>query len=201
MTEEVQQRIFEPFYTTKFTGRGLGLSAVRGIVKGHRGLLRVRSKAGCGTCFTVALPAQAVEKKAEEPVNQVASIRNTGIVLFVEDEPLLQQLGQKMLKTLGLNSLVAGDGIEAVRMYKERGHEISVVMLDMTMPYMNGEETYHELRKIDPNVTVILASGYTESELHERFTNCPIAGFMHKPYNLSTMREALRKVLNRSRET
>jgi len=200
MSEEVLQRIFEPFFTTKFTGRGLGLSAVLGIVKGHKGFLRVKSRPGYGTCFTIGLPAHESRRVAEPAAADTANVKPTGLILFVEDEPLLQQLGTKMLTSLGLKSIVASDGNEAVRLYQQRKSEISVIMLDMTMPYMNGEEAYRELRKIDPNVVVILASGFTESEINERFDGCPLAGFLQKPYTLATLKAALGKALRQTEQ-
>jgi len=193
MDEATQQRIFEPFFTTKFTGRGLGMSAVLGIVRGHRGALDIRSRSGEGTTFRVFLPA-AVGEVAGEPLpalnGTLDSQLGEGAVLLVDDEKAVRELGTRMLGRLGLQVVAARDGAEALSVYARRGTEIDFVLLDLTMPEMDGEETYRRLREIDPGVRVILCSGYSESEIENRFTERP-AGFLQKPYTMEQLRTRL----------
>ena len=198
MDEETQERIFEPFYTTKSTGRGLGLAAVQGIVRGHRGVLTVRSELGRGTTFTIMLPALPAEAGARLPktADKADDWQSQGTVLVVDDEEIIRNLSADMLKRLGLQSLLAADGRQALQIYYEHLGEISLVLLDLTMPEMDGEETLRELRLLDPHVPVVLSSGYTEQEVTSRFADLRVAGFLQKPYTLGLLRQQLREALS-----
>ena len=197
MTPETQERIFEPFFTTKFTGRGLGLSAVLGIVRGHKGALRVYSEPGKGTTFKIILPAgQAAIPASDEAGNfRTESWRGEGTVLLVDDEDDIRALGAHVLSSLGFTALTAADGREAVSTYAEHRDEITLVVLDLTMPYMDGKETLRELRLVDPDVRVLMASGYTEADISALFADKGPTGFLRKPYGLAELREKLRAAL------
>ncbi len=196
MNAEVQRRIFEPFFTTKFTGRGLGLSAVLGIVRGHNGALQVESQLGKGTTFRLLFPAvQADAVLVRKESTQSDHWKGKGRVLLVDDEQDVRTLGQKMLERLGFEVAVAANGFEALEIYKQRPGQFVLVLLDLTMPYLNGEETFRELCQIDPQVKVILSSGYSESEVASRFAGERLAGFIQKPYSLQELRQRLREVL------
>jgi len=200
MDPETLGRIFEPFYTTKFTGRGLGLSAVLGIVRGHNGAIIASSEAGKGTTFRVLFPADEAAMAADGGVDAgpAPAWKGTGCVLLADDEESVRSMTRQMLERLGLSVVTAGDGRDAVELYRERGKDIDVVILDLTMPRMNGEETFRELRAINPDVRVVLSSGYTETEIETRFAGKGIAGFIQKPYNLATLRNHLRPFLPQS---
>ncbi|MHC1743633.1 MAG: response regulator [Syntrophobacteraceae bacterium] len=196
MDKETQARIFEPFFTTKFTGRGLGMSAVLGIVRGHRGALKVYSEPGKGTTFRLLFPAsfQEGEALAVDAVESGEEWCGSGTVLLVDDEETILGIGRLMLERLGFSVITAVDGKEAVEIYRFRSKEIAMVLLDLTMPRMNGEDAFRELRRIDPGVRVILSSGYSEQEIAARFAGKGLAGFIQKPYQLERLRDALKGI-------
>ena len=193
MDKETQSRLFEPFFTTKFTGRGLGMAAVLGIVRGHKGALKVYSELGKGTTFKALFPAVTEEsavngKKAEEAGSDW---KGAGTILLVDDEQTIRALGKLMLEKLGFVVVTAEDGRQACEIYGRQKERINLVLLDMTMPHMNGEEAFRELRRINPAVKVVISSGYTESEIISRFAGKGVAGFVQKPYTLAVLRERL----------
>jgi two-component system cell cycle sensor histidine kinase/response regulator CckA len=197
MDLETRRRIFEPFFTTKFTGRGLGLSAVLGIVRGHHGALQVISALGRGTTFKVLFPAAPpVGPQAAPPTrSSLGAWQGMGTVLLVDDEDSVRTLGARMLERIGFQALVASDGQEALELYQVRQEEIVLVLLDLTMPYMDGEEAFRHLRRLDPQVRVVMTSGYTEIEMAPRFTGQRLCGFLQKPYTLEALTQCLREVL------
>lgn len=198
MEEDIQHRIFEPFFTTKFTGRGLGLSAVLGIVRGHQGTLKVYSEPGRGTTFKVLFPALPDEKASltHSSDHVSADWKGTGTILLVDDEESVRTLGVRMLERIGFTVVSAMDGHEAIDIYREQRDDIVLVLLDLTMPYMDGEETFRELRRIDPTVRVVMSSGYTESEIAPRFAGKRLSGFLQKPYALNELTKCLRYALS-----
>lgn len=198
MDQETQQRIFEPFFTTKFAGRGLGLSAVVGIVRSHHGAIRVYSEVGHGTSFKVLFPAISDSTPKQDPAKAGVggeSWRGKGTVLVVDDEDYVRAISCRMLNSLGLRTITAVDGRNAVEIYRNRRSEIDLVLLDMTMPNMNGAEAFSELKQIDPDACVVLASGYSEIDIASRFAGKGIGGFLQKPYTLHKLRKIISPLL------
>ncbi|MCR4316701.1 MAG: PAS domain-containing protein [Planctomycetes bacterium] len=199
MEDEVRSRVFDPFFSTKFAGRGLGMSAVSGIVRGHRGAIRIVSAPGSGSSFRVLFP---------ESANQNATIEHeileappddwkcSGTILIVDDEESVRRLASQMAEKLGLEVVVANNGRDALGIYVERRDSISLVLLDMTMPGMDGEETFRELRKLDPGVKVILSSGYNEQDARSKFAGPGSFAFVHKPYTYSELGAAIKTALS-----
>ncbi|HTL98389.1 MAG TPA: PAS domain S-box protein [Holophagaceae bacterium] len=194
MSPETQLRIFEPFFTTKAAGRGLGLSAMLGILKGHRAGLRIQSAPGQGTTIRIFLPARS-GLRAEEP-SQAAplTLRPAGAVLVVDDEPEIRMGAAEIFKILGFPAVLeAADGEEAVEIFKARGSEISLVFMDLTMPRMNGRDAFRALRALDPGVRVILTSGYNEEAVADE-DDRPTA-FLQKPYRMRQLRDTVMAAL------
>lgn len=183
MTEDTQKRMFEPFYTTKFTGRGLGLSAVLGILRAHGGTFQLLSKPGIGTTFKVYFPLPAAPDVVEAAkVDSLASVKGNGTILLVDDEEPLIKIGTALLKAMGFSVISASNGNEAIKAFSTHKNLINLVLLDMFMPGMGGEEAYHELRKIDKTVPIIICSGYDAESAEEITMADDRSAFLHKPY-------------------
>jgi CheY-like chemotaxis protein len=180
MDAETVDRIFEPFFTTKFTGRGLGLAAVLGVVRGHRGALSVESAPGHGTVFRLLFAPSAQPTFAGAPTQTSAA--RTATVLIVDDEEAVREMIGEVLENEGFEVLRAEDGSRGVALFREGRDRIDVVLLDLSMPGLSGEETFRQLREIDPGVRVILSSGYDRDEARGRFGTARPAGFIQKPY-------------------
>ncbi len=190
MDEEVQRRIFDPFFTTKFAGRGLGLSAVHGILTGHRGYIRLESTPGIGTTFRLYFPVANREAPAK-PSQARKAVRGSGTVLIVDDEDTVRNFARIALQNRGYKVLLAENGEHGLEIFREAGDSIDLVILDFTMPVMNGEEMYEKLRAIPTDVPVILSSGFTQVMAAERFRGKGLAGFLGKPYGIGQLSEAV----------
>jgi PAS domain S-box-containing protein len=196
MPPEVKARIFEPFYTTKFAGHGLGLAAVLGIVRSHRGTIKVYSEAGRGSTFKLLFPALDEKAANQAPTADPASNwRGAGLALVVDDEETVRAVAARTLESLGFTPLTANDGCDGVRIFREHSAALRVVLLDLTMPHMNGEETFRELSRIDPRVPVLLMSGFTENDTIDRFAGKGLAGFIQKPFDRKRLQTKLHAVL------
>jgi len=185
MPPDVQQRIFEPFYTTeKGKGTGLGLSTVYGIIKHHKGVLEVESEVGRGSIFRVYLPLSSsrLEKAAEETSVSRSAQGQGETILVVDDEPLLLALLAEVLTSRGYHVLSARNGLEAVEIYRRERERIQLVLLDVVMPGMGGVEAFGKLKKINPDVKVIVCSGYAQDSAVREIVRNGAVGFMAKPY-------------------
>jgi len=195
--KDTQERIFEPFFTTKEMGRGtgLGLASVYGIIKSHGGYINVYSEAEIGTTFTIYLPASGkkVPQEKREPIATVS--KGSGTILLIDDEEMIIKVGAELLQELGYKVLVARSGQGAIKLYKKNADKIDLVIMDMIMPGMGGGETFDHLKKINPDIKVLLSSGYSingqASEILER--GCD--GFIQKPFNINQLSEKIQRII------
>jgi two-component system cell cycle sensor histidine kinase/response regulator CckA len=198
MDKKTMQRIFDPFFTTKEMGRGtgLGLASAYGIIKGHGGYIDVESKKGRGSTFSMFFPAS--EKRGRIAVKAAEQfIKGTGTILLVDDEEVILEVGQELLEAMGYRVLIAKDGKGAIEVYKRNRDDIDIVLLDMVMPNMGGGEAYDRMKEINPDIKVLLSSGYgingQATEILER--GCD--GFIQKPFSVMDLSQKLRQILDR----
>ncbi len=197
MEPETLERIFDPFFTTKFTGRGLGLSAVLGIVRGHHGAIQVKSTPEKGTTFRLTFPLseRRPEVVASDPTQ--AELHGEGLILIVDDEPQVRQVAKGSLDHAGFEVLEAEDGLIALELFQQHRARIRAILLDLTMPHMDGHEVKRRLRTLDPEVPIVLTSGYSATEAEDSIQG-PKDRFIQKPYRpkelIALVIEAARKV-------
>ena len=200
ISEADKERMFEPFFTTKASGRGLGMSALLGIIRGHHGTLKVYTEKGKGTSIKVLLPASEAVIADNDRAEKERVCAHGETVLVTDDEPMLREVAESMLKSADFNVITAADGQECIEKYLENKDRIAVVLLDMMMPVMNGEETFQRLRLINPNVKVILCSGYNEQDATQKFTGKGLAGFLQKPYSMELLYSTIFDIISRDKE-
>ncbi len=205
MDEETQRRIFEPFYTTKFTGRGLGMSSVMGIIKSHNGAILLISKPGSGSTFKVLLPIftgenDAILSELSDAVPSKSHSDIEGAVLVVDDEERVREVCKGYLSSMGLRTLCAADGREAVEIFSRHMHDISLVILDLTMPHMDGVGvmTLHELRLLQPDVKVIINSGHATQSAARNFITDKPDDFIQKPFQMQEIQEKITRIFHGS---
>ncbi|MEW5985396.1 MAG: response regulator [Chloroflexota bacterium] len=198
MDTKTLTRIFDPFFTTKPNGRGLGLSAVLGIVRGHKGGLEVRSQPGRGTIFRLLFPAhQSAFVPPPPSPNSQGQALMPGLILVIDDEPLVREAITDVLELDGLEVITAADGASGLTLYREQQNEIDLVLLDLSMPGMNGQQTFEELCKVNPAVQVIVSSGYAKEEASRHFVKPGPAAFCQKPYRAEELTALVRQCLAR----
>jgi CheY-like chemotaxis protein len=200
MSREIINKIFEPFFTTKdiTKGTGLGLSTVMAIVKSHEGIVNVYSEPGKGTTFKVYLPAvEGTSPGGKQVTGKVSLVRGKGeTILLVDDEASIITITTKTLESFGYRVMSAGDGAEGVALYAGNKDQIAVVLTDMTMPVMDGVAMIHALRRINPAVKVIAASGLNANGSATRVTVPGVKHFLTKPYTAETLLRVLRSILD-----
>jgi PAS domain S-box-containing protein len=208
MSAETLARIFDPFFTTKFTGRGLGLAAVLGIVRGHSGALKVISALGQGTTFTILFPAVQADREdalapelavlEEAPAFQrpaALAVEPAPLVLVIDDEEGVRSVAARMLERFGFTVITAADGRAGADLFREHADRIVAVLLDLTMPRLDGQQTMREIHAIKADARVVIMSGYDQQSLTERFAGQHPAGFLQKPFQPAVLRKTLAQVL------
>jgi len=197
MDQATQEKIFDPFFTTKEMGRGtgLGLASAYGIIKNHDGIIDVESEKGNGATFTIYLPASEKEVQVEKKVKSDI-VKGSETILLVDDEQMVIDVALKMLEKLGYRVLTAKSGTEAIETYQMKNNRIDIIILDMIMPLMGGGEAYDRFKKMDPDIKVLLSSGYSIEGQAREILNRGCNGFIPKPFDLIELSKKLREILD-----
>jgi CheY-like chemotaxis protein len=199
MDEATLAKIFDPFYTTKFTGRGLGLAVVLGIIRGHKGGLRVTSVPELGAQFTLLFPMSKEPEPANNPgVGNPQEVKRAGVVLVIDDEEPVREAVTDILEIEAIEVITAADGLEGIERFKQSHDLIDLILLDLSMPGLGGVETFQQLQKIDRTVPVLMSSGYNQSEVDSQFREEQPTGFLQKPYSADVLVEVVMKHLGAS---
>lgn len=187
MDDTTIKRIFDPFFTTKFTGRGLGLAAILGIIHGHRGALRVSSQPGIGTTFAVIFPASTKSIQEKPAMSKSPPLNAQKLVLIIDDEKAVREAVTDILEIDGIGVLQAANGQEGIQLYQRHQENIGLILLDLSMPGLSGEDTMRELCRINAQVRILVSSGYAETDLAQRLNQSSYVGFLQKPYRMDTL--------------
>ncbi len=200
MDAETLGKVFDPFFSTKFTGRGLGMAAVMGIVRAHSGTVRVNSVRGEGSVFTALFPIQGISLRQVAPDTTTEPTQAEGqTILLVDDEEMIMDIGSQFIKRLGYIVRTASGGQEALDLFKQAPDSIDCLLLDYTMPGMDGLETLQQIKEIRPDARIIITSGYTRQQIEDRFAHVGLPDdFIQKPFEMKALQEKLLEVLSRS---
>jgi CheY-like chemotaxis protein len=207
MDHQTQQRLFDPFFSTKSMGRGLGMSAILGIVQAHKGAIFVDSTMGRGTTIRVLFPAGEMPSIEEQRSTAAETLpghpgekrATVGTILLVDDEDMVRNVCAQILRRLGWQVIAAASGPEAIKLYQKSVSNITCAILDQSMPQMDGMTVFRELRAINPGAKVILSSGYSNDQSAvQRLTSEGLAGFIQKPYTVEGLRQQLASILQRA---
>jgi len=200
MEESIRARIFEPFFSTKFTGRGLGLAAVRGIVQGHGGAFEVESRVRQGTRIRVIFPVSDSQVLGRSNDDRVKASRCfSGTVLLVDDEATPRRVTARILEKIGYECVQAENGEEALERFREDPHRFRLVVLDVVMPVLDGPGCYQQLRRVRPECPVLFISGYDDGGLMTELSN-PFTAFLQKPYGIPAFKEACCRLTEPTRQ-
>lgn len=196
MDEDTQKKIFDPFFSTKFIGRGLGLAAVLGIIRGHNGGIKVTSTSDRGTSIKVFFPETSkTAAKDIKTENNTKNWHSKGTILIADDEESIRRFAGAVMEKTGFRIITAVDGDDSIRTFKENRKNIDIVLLDMTMPGKNGIEVFNAIKKVVPGIKVILSSGYSQQDTIKRFTAKGLAGFLQKPYHPEELIKIVKDVM------
>ena len=199
MSKEVLPNVFEPFFSTKpkDRGTGLGLASAYGIIKNHNGIIEVESEPGQGATFTIYLPSAKKSARPDTSLPRLKRIKTTGseTLLLIDDERMILEVGTEMLESLGYTVLPVDSGEAALEIYADQKDAVDLVIMDMVMPKMSGDDLYRRLKTIDANVKVLLSSGYSNEGGANKIVSQSCNGFIQKPFNLKQLSEKVREVL------